>query len=133
MQVHDKIKLLRNSHHLTQEDMAEKLEMSVNGYAKMERGGTNIQIEKLEQIANIFGIDVLELMSLGEKNVIYCMVTDNSSNSGINLIGATDEDSGIISMTKLQMTVNHQAEIIARQKEELETLKEMIELLKEKI
>ncbi len=130
MQVHDKIKLLRNSHHLTQEDMAEKLEMSVNGYAKMERGGTNIQIEKLEQIANIFGIDVLELMSLGENKVIYCTVTDNENNGGV-LIGVA-EDESLTTTTKLQMTVNHQAEIIARQEKELETLKEMIALLKEK-
>lgn len=128
MKTHEKIKLLRDTHHLTQEEMAEKLSMSTNGYAKMERGVTNIQVDKLEQIANVFNMDLLELMSLGERKLVYCSIGDN--NNGV-LIGVT-EDSGAFATAQLQATIDHQAEIIIHQKEELQMLKEMVELLKQK-
>ena len=38
MKVHEKIRLIRESKHWSQEDMAEKLNMSLNGYVKIERG-----------------------------------------------------------------------------------------------
>lgn len=38
MQVHKKIRVLREINHWIQEEMAEKLEISVNGYLKIESG-----------------------------------------------------------------------------------------------
>ena len=40
----------------SQEDMAQKMNMSKNGYAKIERGETKLNLHKLEQIANIFNM-----------------------------------------------------------------------------
>jgi transcriptional regulator with XRE-family HTH domain len=77
MQVHEKIRFLRQLNKLSQQDMADKLGMCLNGYAKIEHGGTNIQLERLEQIAKIFDVDLLELLSLGEKNTVY-LVGDNN-------------------------------------------------------
>lgn len=39
---------LRKEHHLTQEQMAEKLQMSKNGYAKLERGESKLNVEHLQ-------------------------------------------------------------------------------------
>ena len=47
--------------------MAEKLNMSLNGYAKIERGETKLYLDKLEQIAQVFDIDVVELMQFDGK------------------------------------------------------------------
>jgi transcriptional regulator with XRE-family HTH domain len=71
MKVHEKIKFMRESKGWTQEEMAEKLELSVNGYANIERGETDVQYSRLEKLADIFGIGLLELFSFGEKNVFY--------------------------------------------------------------
>ncbi len=57
MEIHDNIKNLREENHLTQEDMADKLHMSTSGYAKLERGETKLFHEKLEKIADIFGLN----------------------------------------------------------------------------
>lgn len=69
MKVHEKIRLMRESNHLTQEEMAAKLNMSVNGYSKIERGETKVHIPKLEQIASVLDLDLLELIS-DEKRVV---------------------------------------------------------------
>jgi len=57
--------------------MAEKLELSVNGYANIERGETYVQISRLEKISDIFGIGLLELLNFGERNVFY-LAGDNN-------------------------------------------------------
>ncbi len=51
MSVHDKIRTIRREKGLTQEELAEKLEMSVNGYGDIERGLCDIKLSRLEQIA----------------------------------------------------------------------------------
>ena len=79
MKVHEKIKFMRESKGWTQEEMAEKLELSLNGYANIERGDTDVQISRLEKLADIFGIGLLELLNFGERNVFY-LVADNSKN-----------------------------------------------------
>ena len=50
MKVNEKIRFLRENKNLTQDQMAERLGMSTNGYAKIERGETRLTIPKLEQI-----------------------------------------------------------------------------------
>ncbi|MSP27674.1 MAG: XRE family transcriptional regulator [Methylococcales bacterium] len=57
MKVHEKIRLIRESKHWSQEDMAEKLKMSVNGYSKIERGATKAYNSHLERIAEVLDVD----------------------------------------------------------------------------
>lgn len=49
MEVHEKIRFLRESKDWSQEAMAGKLNMSVSGYSKIERGETKIAIPKLKK------------------------------------------------------------------------------------
>jgi transcriptional regulator with XRE-family HTH domain len=70
-------------------NQADKLDMSVNGYANIERGETDVQISRLEQIADTFGMDLLELLNFGEKNVLY-LTADNSFNHCKNNLQSTD-------------------------------------------
>ncbi len=79
MKVHEKIRFMRQSKGWSQEDMADKLNLSVNGYANIERGETDVQISRIEKIAETFGMELLELFSFGEKNVFY-LAGDNSKN-----------------------------------------------------
>lgn len=67
MQLYEKIHFMRTVKNLSQEDMAEKLGISTNGYGKIERGETDIQWSRLEQIAEVLGITVKELLNLNEK------------------------------------------------------------------
>lgn len=64
MNINEKIRRIRESKEWSQEQMAEKLNMSLNGYAKIERGETKLYLDKLEQIAQILDIDVVILIKL---------------------------------------------------------------------
>jgi transcriptional regulator with XRE-family HTH domain len=117
MKVHEKIRFMRESKNWSQEDMAAKLNMSVNGYSKIERGETKTYIPKLEQIAEVLEMDFMELMSLGEK---YVYLNCNHGD-GYNIIGSSKELA--FEIQKLQLVITHKDEIIAH-------LKEMNDLLK---
>ena len=62
MKTHEKIRLIRELNRLSQESVAEQLNMSVGGYAKIERGETKINLVRLQQLAEIFKIDILEFL-----------------------------------------------------------------------
>jgi transcriptional regulator with XRE-family HTH domain len=124
MKVQEKIRSMRESKNWSQEEMASKLNMSVNGYSKIERGETNPHISKLEQIAKELNVDLLELMS-GGKNVY--LIRDNS-NHGCNVIGSSSEIA--FEIQKLQMQLSHKDETIEQLRNENNLLKEMLELVK---
>ena len=129
MQVHEKIRSIRQSKNWSQEKMAEKLKMSTNGYAKIERGETKAHIPKLEQIAEILGLDLMELLASGEKNV-FCLVADNSPNSS-NVSQFTGTSNEIaLEIQKQQLTIEHQKELLKQKDKDISRLEEIIQLLK---
>lgn len=132
MSVNDKIRTIRETRNWSQEDMAEKMNMSKNGYAKIERGETKFNLHKLEQIANIFNIDVLELIKNDDKNVLFFMNDHNT-----NYYGSNENLTSEIDLLKL--TISHkdellkQRDLVIEQKDsEISALKEIISLLKSK-
>ncbi|XXQ68164.1 helix-turn-helix domain-containing protein [Neisseriaceae bacterium B1] len=70
MKINEKIKLLRENHHWSQEKLAQKLNMSKNGYAKIERGETRPSLQRLEQIATVLDMDICELLSFGGSQTV---------------------------------------------------------------
>jgi len=69
METHEKIRFIRMFKGWTQEEMAEKLGMALNGYAKIERGEVDINTARLKQIAEVLGINKAQLEGLNENNV----------------------------------------------------------------
>ncbi|MDP8079167.1 helix-turn-helix domain-containing protein [Phocoenobacter skyensis] len=128
MKVNEKIRMVRETHNWSQEDMADKLAMSTNGYAKIERGETGLHLDKLEKIAKVFDMDLVELLSVSDKSVI-CLVNENSTNSS-NYYGSSQELSTEIE--KLKLTLIHKEELLAQQGREIKTLQTLVETLQSK-
>lgn len=64
------IKRIREDHNISREEMANQLNMSLSGYAKIERGEVDLTITRLEQIAQIFGYTTTELIEMGKLNTL---------------------------------------------------------------
>ena len=69
MQLYQKIKTIRRAKNWTQDEMAEKLQVSIQAYSKIERGITDIPFSRLEKIAEVMDVELLQLLGLDEKNV----------------------------------------------------------------
>lgn len=79
METHEKIRLMRELHKWSQEDMAEKLEMSAGGYAKIERGETQLSIPRLEQLAVIFKVGIWDLLQSGKGSMVLQILTKETA------------------------------------------------------
>ena len=132
LKVNEKIKLLRESRQWTQEEMAQKLSMTTKGYAKIERGETISNLPRVEQIAEVFNMDICELLAYGEEGKIYINNTDNNlTNSFISLGNGSEEIQRLqLMLTHKDELLAHKDDIIETQKRELALLREMIEKLK---
>jgi transcriptional regulator with XRE-family HTH domain len=129
MKFHEKIRYMRQSKNWSQEDMADKLGMSVAGYAKIEQGKTDANFSKLEQIASVFEMDIVELLSFGEKNII-CLIGDNSMIGVSQFMGASKDL--VFELQKLQLSLDHKEEMLSQKDKEIAGLKEVVELLRAK-
>ena len=125
MRVHEKIRLIRESKNWSQEDMAEKLKMSVNGYAKIERGETKAYNPHLERIAEVLDMELMELMPMSDRHI--CLISGDNANNGHNvIIGASMELA--FEIQKLQLINTHKDETIGHLKQDIARLTEILEL-----
>lgn len=140
LKVNDKLRLLRESRQWSQEELANKLGMSTKGYAKIERGETRSNIPRLEQISEIFDMDICELLAYGEQSKLSFNNSDNNFSNLNNFSLAIGSDESLAhEVQKYQLQINHKDEIIAfkdeiiqSQKREIQLLKDLIEQLKNK-
>jgi transcriptional regulator with XRE-family HTH domain len=63
------IRMLRQQNNWSQEDIARKLGISIPAFSKIETGITDVNLSRIEQIANIFGVPVVKLLATEDDNV----------------------------------------------------------------
>lgn len=119
---HKKIRQLRKSRCWSQEKMAERLNMSLNGYAKIERGETRLYVDKLQQIAQVLNVSISKLMDLDTEHSTTTSYKENSA-----LPNEGDKLKLIIFYQKKLLA--QQQEILARQQSEIDILNDVIALL----
>ena len=120
MNVSDKIRFMRQLKGWSQEQMAENLGISLNGYANIERGETDVRISRLEQIAEIFGTTLTDLMNFGEKGIVYYCGDNNTINNLQTL--NTSPETIIMELQKHQI-------LVQEKDKEIQYLKEIISSL----
>src|SRR3954471_10350834 len=58
------IRTLRHEHGWSQEDIANRLGISIPAFSKIETGVTDVNLSRLEQIANIYEVSVVQLLTV---------------------------------------------------------------------
>lgn len=119
MKVYEKIGFMRQLKGWSQEEMAEQLQMSASGYAKIERGETDIHISRLEQIASTFKVDLVDLLNFGERNIIYITSDNNSQIQNLNF----SQEATAFEIKRLQLIIEHLKETILLKDEVIAALK----------
>lgn len=116
---------LREKQGLTQAELAEKIGLTPNGYAKIERNETTPQAENVKRIAQALGVSMETLMNHHQdepKNII--IVSDNNMTDTVsikNISCNADEYQAQIDLLK---------QIIAEKDKQIKMLENMVELLK---
>ena len=63
------IRILRHQHGWSQEDIASRLGISIPAFSKIETGVTDVNLSRLEQIANIYEVSVVQLLTVDNEQV----------------------------------------------------------------
>lgn len=143
MKTTEKIRERRENLDWSQEQMAEKLNLTANGYAKVERGETKLHLDRLEKIAQVFNIDITELLPDKELTIVCDnegATTIGDSNSNIHLYGSNDSILANKEVEKLQSIIE-QKDILLAEKEQrinekeqhIQRLDNMIQFLEKQI
>ncbi|WP_313264639.1 helix-turn-helix transcriptional regulator [Sphingobacterium sp.] len=61
-----KIRLLRHQKDWSQQDVSKKLGISIPAFSKIETGITDLNLSRLIQIANLFNLTAVQLLSFSE-------------------------------------------------------------------
>ena len=133
MKINEKIRQLREQHQLSQENMADKLGMSVTGYAKIERGEVRSNLPRLEQISEVFDMDICELLSYGETGKVYfnnSVTESTNSNNSNNFLFAVGNDNLEKAIQQLQLIISHKDELLAQKDKIILGLEREIALLR---
>ncbi len=132
MEIHNKIRSIRKTQQWSQEEMAEKLGMAASSYAKIERGATKLNLDKLQKIAEVFNMDATELLS-SDKGLVL-LVNENGDYSANYY---SSNEAVITELEKAKTTIQYQQklldskdELLTQKDNEIAALKEIIALMK---
>ena len=121
METHEKIRLMRELNKWSQEDMAEKLAMLAGGYAKIERGETQLNIPRLEQLAAIFKVDMWDLLKSGNNGMVL-QINEGDSGGDIALYASSDM---AMKLELLNQELKHCREMLEQKDKEIELLRQL--------
>lgn len=131
MTIQNKIRLLRHQNDLTQEQLAERLHITPQAYSRIEQGKTKLSIERIQKLADIFNVDITDLILNDNDKGVFLLINENCNHqNGSNQIICNNDNQLVLENETLRLTVAHKDEIIAHLKNEITMLKQMIELLK---
>lgn len=61
-----KIRLLRHQNGWSQEDVAKRLDISIPAFSKIETGITDVNLSRLQQIAKLFDMTIVQLLNFND-------------------------------------------------------------------
>lgn len=131
MKSNEIIKNLRLEKQWSQKDIAEKLNMSINGYSKIERGKSSITTERLHELAKIFDVSPHDLLPETTPNTTYLLITGDNNNTQNSTVYHTTQDVAH-EIEKLRLTIQHQEQLLKQQERELLNMQNLIDLLQKK-
>ena len=78
--IYENIKYLRKKNGLTQQDLADYLNLDVSSVSKLEAGKIDISLSKLELLSKKYGMTAIELLAYPNKVIV------NDKNEQINTL-----------------------------------------------
>jgi transcriptional regulator with XRE-family HTH domain len=131
-EIYKKIKAMRVLKDWSQEETANRLNLAVSSYAKIERGESDISLSRLAQIAKVMETDLEQLLQLNGHNILN--ILENCINYGKlqgNNIFLTETEC-VHELEKLQLLLTEREREIVNLKEQITHLKEMLDWAKSK-
>jgi transcriptional regulator with XRE-family HTH domain len=79
--IYENIKKFRELKNISRQQMADDLDLSLSGYAKLERGEIDVTISRINQISELLGVDVSQLLNFDSSQIFN--VNNNNLVQGV--------------------------------------------------
>lgn len=130
MKVNDKIRALREYHNWSQEDVAERMNMSKSSYSRLEREESKLDVGKLQKLAAIFQIDIADLIKSDDSKGLVCLIAENNGSNANYYNGSENLMNEIEcikqALTHTQELVQYKDQIIEHQKKQIALLEQLL-------
>jgi hypothetical protein len=133
MKSHEKIRKIREEKKWSQEELANKLGLSTNGYAKIERGETRLTLSRLFQLAEIFKLDIFELIQGDIQYMGERVASHINHECDLVVYSATEHKNLIQEIEKLKLIIQHQETLLAQQTRELNLAQKILAIYEQNI
>lgn len=133
MKSHEKIRKIREEKKWSQEELANKLGLSTNGYAKIERGETRLTLSRLFQLAEIFKLDISELIQGDIQYMGERVASHINHECDLVVYSATEHKNLIQEIEKLKLIIQHQETLLAQQTRELNLAQKILAIYEQNI
>lgn len=101
-----------------QETVAKKLGLTTNGYGKIERGESTLNLDRLNQIAEVFGFSINDILNFDESIIYNIEEMNNSAPHGtVNNFSLSEEERKI-----LNLQISALSDLIQKQNQLIEQL-----------
>ena len=98
-----RIKEKRRAKHMTQEQLAEHLDVTIGYVSQLERGATKINLEILARIANLFDCDIAEFVTNSNTFSLMDESTDELITAYHQL--SSDEKNKLLALVKFYIEI----------------------------
>lgn len=75
--IHNNLRSIREKAVMSQEKVAELMNVTQSKYARFERGATKIDLEMLETFASVFDLNIVDVLTWPKKYVDYDILPEN--------------------------------------------------------
>ena len=133
MKSHEKIRKIREEKKWSQEELANKLGLSTNGYAKIERGETRLTLSRLFQLAEIFKLDIFELIQGDIQYMGERVARHINHECDLVVYSATEHKNLIQEIEKLKLIIQYQETLLAQQTRELNLAQKILAIYEQNI
>lgn len=134
MLVRELMKWYRISNDLSQEEMGKKMKMTKQTYARLEKGETQMNDNKIAAFAGVLNKTPKEIREIAEEGKLFQLLEQNENNSdSSNLIinhNYYGDKELHLEIEHLKKLLAEKERFIAVQAEQIEILKSQVQLLK---
>ncbi len=124
MKTGEKLRFLRQFNDFSQKQMADKLNMEVRSYNNLENDRVKIDFTRIEQIVNLFGLDLSEFTKIKDTEEFKrYLLSKSQKNMEADKVGMKTDllndhnkfsDTDLDTVRKLAATYNEQTQVIAQ-------------------
>lgn len=133
MPINEKLKELRKTSGLSQEQVAEELDISRSRYARLESGESKLDYETLQQIAMLFKIDIAQLVEADTKGLVLQQTVtfqeENTDNRNAHQINIRTDETILLELEATKAKLEFSEKLLAEKDNRIQELNAQIETL----